>query len=333
MTTMTPTAATVLAWSALCAFGLGRAAFEDGMRSHAQPPADHRHAVRVPGFDPREFLGRKGIRSLDRATVLALITARELLDRTGPPADPDSTGVVIATSGTLQGMSDFTRGSLLAAKPFHVDPALIPSGLMNHAASQTAIRHRLRGPNVTVAGGRVGALQALAVAARLLHAGRADQVVVGAVEEYSPTRAFVERVDERSPLGEGCALFLLGPPSGGHGTILGIRNQVYDPADPAAGIRGCLLDCLDHCSLTPRDVRTVSLSRPRGPLGLYERDAVVSVLGSRVLAGSPDLAPIGDAASATGAFQLAALLATGPGTSAVVSVDAGGGVACAVLDT
>jgi 3-oxoacyl-[acyl-carrier-protein] synthase II len=267
---------------------------------------------------------------------LALVTARELLGGSGPVDDPDGTGVVLATSGTVQGMYDFTRGSLLAAKPFHVDPAVIPSGLMNHAAGRTAIRHRLRGPNVTVAGGRVGAIQAIAVATRLLGAGRARRIVVGAVEEYSVTRAVLERVDEGETLGEGCALFLLGAVrEDGDGEtsddILGARNRVFDPADPEDGIRRCLLDTLDHCAVVPEDVRAVSLSRPCGPLGDHERAAVLSVLGPSVLAHTPDLMPLGDTASATGAFQLAALLGAAPGITVIVSVDAGGGVACAVF--
>jgi 3-oxoacyl-[acyl-carrier-protein] synthase II len=324
---------TVLAWSAVSAFGLGRQAFQDGMRSGTRPPVDHDQALRVRDFDPHELWGRKGTRSLDRPTVLALATAQELLDPTEPPADADRTGIVLATSGALQGMHDFTRDSLLAVRPFHVDPAVIPSGLMNHAAGRTAIRHGLRGPNVTVAGGRVGALQALATAARLLGAGRASELVVGAVEEYSPTRAFLERVDQHAPLGEGCALFLLGTPRerGGHGEVLGVRNQVFDPTEPQTGIRRCLVDTLDHCAVTPHDVRTVCLSGPPGPLSQHEHDAVLSVLGPTALDHSPDLSPIGDTASATGAFQLAALLDMGPGTSAVVSVDPGGGVACAIL--
>lgn len=320
------------AWTAVSPYGLGRRAFIEGIRSGTRP--DGAAEARVPGFEPRELLGRKGTRSMDRVTAMALVAVGELFAESGP-ADPERTAVALATSGAMQGMYDFTRGSLLAAKPYHVDPAVIPNGLMNCAASRTAIWHGLRGPNVTIASGRVGALQALAAAGRLVRGGRARQVVVGAVEESSSVRAAVEHADGSPPRpqGEGCVLFLVGPPGGGV-EVLGVRSHVFETVDPASGVRACLRDVLAACDVDAREVGTAMLSHPPGVLGDQETDAVVSVLGRAAVADAPDLAPLGETAAVTGAFQIAAHLTTARQAgqlTAVVSVDPGGGVACALL--
>jgi 3-oxoacyl-[acyl-carrier-protein] synthase II len=64
--------------------------------------------------------------------------------------------------------------------------------VMNCAAGQSAIWHRLKGPNTTVAGGRATGLLALQYALRLQRAGRAATVLCGAVEEFSSARAWLE---------------------------------------------------------------------------------------------------------------------------------------------
>lgn len=320
------------AWTAVSPYGLGRRAFVEGIRSGTRPGGAAE--VRVPDFEPRELLGRKGTRSMDRVTAMALVAVGDLFAGSRP-ADPERTAVALATAGAMQGMYDFTRGSLLAAKPYHVDPAVIPNGLMNCAASRTAIWHGLRGPNVTIASGRVGALQALATAGRLVRTGRARRVVVGAVEESSAVRTAVEHASGRppGPQGEGCVLFLVGPLGGGV-EVLGVRSRVFEQDDPASGVRECLRDVLAACRTDPREVGVALLSRPHGVLGDQEADAVASVLGPAAVAGAPDLAPLGETAAVTGAFHIAAYLATAPRAgqlTAVVSVDPGGGVACALL--
>ena len=186
----------ITGWSAVSPFGLDSDDFRRGLfdgRATHRPVDRERWEVAddeasiVPDFDARAVLGRKGTRSMDRVTALAVTATGRLLagdrsPRTGPDAArPASTltsgsaltsgsglaagsaardagfgtGLVLGTSiGSAQSMMDFTRSSLVAEKPFYVDPAQMPNAVMNCAAGQCAIWYQIKGPNATIAGGR-----------------------------------------------------------------------------------------------------------------------------------------------------------------------------------
>src|SRR5699024_7600310 len=92
------------------------------------------------------------------------------------PGIGEDAGLVLGThTGSAQSIMDFTRESLVSAKPFYVDPSLFPNTVMNCAAGQSAIWHQLKGPNTTIAGGRGTGLLALQYALRLQRAGRRSE--------------------------------------------------------------------------------------------------------------------------------------------------------------
>ncbi|MDX3233770.1 beta-ketoacyl synthase N-terminal-like domain-containing protein [Streptomyces sp. ME19-01-6] len=243
----------ISAWAAVSPLGLHGADFATGLRSgrRAGKPLDpeewsvpFHEACLVPDFHIKQILGRKGTRSMDRATGLAVTAIGQLLtdERPGPAAERpgaaaavggraggeraagarlsgvgEETGVALGTStGSAQSIMDFTRDSLVGERPFFVDPARFPNTVMNCAAGQTAIWHGFKGPNTTVAGGRATGLLTLQYALRLQRAGRATTVLCGAVEEFSSARAWLEwhsraDGDTAAVLGEGAAVWLLEP--------------------------------------------------------------------------------------------------------------------------
>ena len=133
-------------------------------------------ACYIEDFDARAELGRKGIRTLDRATLLAIATIARLgpavvdpaqRDEPGPSGVPAVTGLVMGTgAGSVQSTMDFTRDALTGDRPYLVDPARFPNTVMNFAAGQCAIWYGLRGPNATVTTGRATGIAALRYAAR-----------------------------------------------------------------------------------------------------------------------------------------------------------------------
>jgi 3-oxoacyl-[acyl-carrier-protein] synthase II len=210
---------------------------------------------------------------------------------------------------------------------------------MNSAAAQCAIWHGLRGPNVTIAGGRAAVLLALRYALRLLAAGRATAVVCGGAEELTPERVWLEHHCGRSvPLGEGCAVLLIEPPGPDRPTlaeILAVEVRVC-PAESWAGIYAdCLRGALDRAGVCADEVWAVV---PSGSAEWREteRRVVAEVLGEPRSPDLPDMETWGDAGAATTAFQIAALLAgdnddAAGRVAAVMSVDASGVLGCAVL--
>ncbi|MEU9387856.1 3-oxoacyl-ACP synthase, partial [Streptomyces sp. NPDC048279] len=88
-----PDTLVVSGWSATSPYGLGAGPFTEGVRNKrtavrtgdgAADLGPYERAGRIPGFDIRAVLGRKGTRAMDRATALAVATAGLLLEQAGP---------------------------------------------------------------------------------------------------------------------------------------------------------------------------------------------------------------------------------------------------------
>ncbi|MBE1491996.1 beta-ketoacyl synthase N-terminal-like domain-containing protein [Plantactinospora soyae] len=345
-------------WSAASAFGLGADRFADGVRAgtdavapldRAAWPGPYDRAGLIPGFDIPELLGRKGTRSMDRATGIAIATVGMLLDQCGPElvGEPERIGLVLGTSsGSVQSIMDFTRESLTGARPFHVDPARFPNTVMNRAAGQSAIWYGLKGPNTTIAGGSLTGLLALNYAVRLQRGGHSDLILCGAVEEYSVQRGWLEwhgREGVAAPLGEGCAIFLLEPLSSAVrdgrrplATVRGSRFRAFsDPAAVRPVLGRCIGDALGAAGLRPEDVRVVAASDAGNGLAAAEEAAIADVLGANRPTRLHCRALLGDTSSASSAFQLAAALSElsdrSDGVALVTGVDRDGQVGATLL--
>ncbi|MEU8409486.1 beta-ketoacyl synthase N-terminal-like domain-containing protein [Micromonospora sp. NPDC048842] len=363
MTTFLPADPLVVSgWSATSPYGLGAQPFTDGVRQQrsavtaAEPgtagPFDR--AGRIPDFDARTVLGRKGTRSMDRATAIAVATTAALLESAGPglTADhPEEIGMVLGTGhGSVQSIMDFTRDALAGDKPFHVDPARFPNTVMNRAAGQSAIWHSIKGPNTTVAGGRLTGLLGLRYASRLLRQGHCAAVLCGAVEEFSVDRAWLEYRGSLAgsphgrpagPLGEGCALFLLEPAGRAlaYGrtplaTIAAARFLAFSrPEGAQHAVARAVTEALKEADVPAGDVRLVVPSDLGGALGAREEAALDEVLAGHTPNRHRLRSLLGDASAASSAFQLAAALAlAAPGdTVLVTSVDPDGQAGCVVL--
>lgn len=365
---MSATGPVVSAWSAVSAFGVGREAFGAGVRAKQAPvtaldperwaaPTDR--ACLVPGGEPRELLGRKGTRSMDRVTALAVAAVGRLLDDgegARIPGLDEDTGLVLGTSnGSVGSIMSFTRDSLTQDRPYLVDPARFPNTVMNCAAGQSAIRHGLRGPNVTIAGGRASALLALNHAQRLQRCGHARTVVCGAAEEFSAERAWLDwhahgehvpaEPDEAPLTGEGCAVLLLeaGTEAGAGRTPLAELAAVEialpaDEKDAGPVLADCVRRALLRADLTPADLWALAPADAPGPYGDRERAALAEVLGGHAPFRLSCTGLLGDTGAASAAFQIAALLASAEDDPAaagraalVTTADPDGVVGCAVL--
>ncbi|MFC9224542.1 beta-ketoacyl synthase N-terminal-like domain-containing protein [Streptomyces hygroscopicus] len=361
----------ISAWTAVSPLGLRGADFTAGLGSgrSAGRPLDpeewsvpFRAASLVPDFHIRQILGRKGTRSMDRATGLAVTAIRHLL--TGEREDGEAerlagvderTGLALGTStGSAQSIMDFTRDSLVGDKPFYVDPARFPNTVMNCAAGQSAIWHGLKGPNTTIAGGRATGLLALQYALRLQRAGRADAVLCGAVEEFSSARAWLEwhaRADEDSAdsaavLGEGAAVWLLEPGASAreHGRaglaeVVGLEfGCAVDARAARTVLAGAIGRLLERTGVTPGQLAAVADSGAPGAEGAAERAALADALGGAEPPRITVADTVGDTCAAAAAFQIAAVLALAEreeiasgDTALVTTVDRDGVVGAALL--
>ncbi|MGW0330954.1 beta-ketoacyl synthase N-terminal-like domain-containing protein [Streptomyces sp. NPDC003011] len=169
----------------------------------------------VTGADPVDttvLTGRKGQRFKDRATRLGLhlahaaLTDAGLLDEEGTITVPgDRIGAVV--SSNLGNADTVCRAVETIAKESAgaLSPMDTPNASSNIIASETAIRYRLRGPNLTVCNGRGSGLDAVRWAALMLRSGRADHMLVTGVEpDNEVTRRLVG-----GPVADGGAALVL----------------------------------------------------------------------------------------------------------------------------
>lgn len=170
--------------------------------------------VRAPGdepgapfeFDPREFLGRKGVRYKDRATLLGASAAALALADAGVVTDEPSpaTGVVVASCyGNVETVCRVAAEIDAAGVP-STSPMDLPNASSNVVAATVAIRHRLTGVCLSVCNGHDSGWASLLWAWRLIAARRAQRVLVVGVETPSdPER--VLRGPGAAPLLDGAA--------------------------------------------------------------------------------------------------------------------------------
>ncbi|MFE9661390.1 beta-ketoacyl synthase N-terminal-like domain-containing protein [Streptomyces sp. NPDC005955] len=362
MTTLAERGPLISAWAAVSPWGRDATGFRAGLHGARATEAavdtdrwsvPQPSACLVPDFDIRESLGRKGTRSMDRVTGLAVTALGQLVggeDRL-PGIGPD-TGLALGTStGSAQSIMDFTRDSLVGEKPFFVDPARFPNTVMNCAAGQSAIWHGLKGPNTTIAGGRATGLLALQYALRLQRAERASTVLCGAVEEYSTARAWLDwhsrgGVTGGAPLGEGAAVWLMETAEtarehgrSGLATVEGLEfGFATGPEEIRSVLAGCLRALGERGGLGPDALWAVATSQLPGPEGEAERAALDEVLGDAQPRTLPCAELIGDTYAASAAFQITTVLAeaerdasSAGRTALVTSVERDGVVAAGVF--
>ncbi|WP_217208203.1 beta-ketoacyl synthase N-terminal-like domain-containing protein [Streptomyces sp. AC550_RSS872] len=345
--------AVITAWSAVSPYGTGRAPLAAGLRERTAPPESagpeewtarpDATARLVPGFEVREALGKAGTRGMDRLTGLTAVTVRELLagETEQRPDGGLGTGVVLGTAaGSTQGFMEFTKASLEGDRPIDVMPSRIPNMAMNRAASASAIRHTLKGPNSTVAAGRLSGLVALGQAVRLLADGRAERVLAGSAEEYSATRAHLTHAahGEDLVLGEGCVMVLLEPGDSAAGEplaeVLAVHHRVAPQGEFAQVLTAAVHASLAEAGVAPAAVWAAVPGQAPGAAGEQERIVHEALFDADVRERTASVALLGETAAATGAFQLAALLSEPgePGRIALVTAtDPDGPVGCAVL--
>lgn len=155
-------------------------------RGHAHCPA--LDAGSQEAFDPVRFLGKKGLRDLDRSSQLLLSAAAIALDDARLVITDDNrheVGVSVGTTfGSLHSISLFDRSSIVDG-PRYVNPSLFPNTVVNAPAGRLAIRFGTRGFNATISTGFCAGLDALCHAVDQLRASRAVAVLVGSVEDMS----------------------------------------------------------------------------------------------------------------------------------------------------
>ncbi|MBF8194282.1 hypothetical protein ITP53_53215, partial [Nonomuraea sp. K274] len=326
--------------------GIGLEALTAQKAGPAEPPAGDYPPIPLavtPDLRVEDYLGKKGIRTLDRTTRLALVASnRALATLDTPLSDEDRarTGVAIGTStGSIRSSTEFSRETLIREKPYLVQATLFPPSVMNFCASQIAIWNRLRGVNATIADGRVSGLGAVGYARNAIIQGHIDRALVGAVEELCPQSAWAWHLSGAlapgAAVGEGAAVFVMESAAGAAAAgrtplaeVLACEVGTLGMYDLRQGLATCVGRALERGGVPGTAVTAVSLSASalRG-LRAAEEAGVRRALGGPLPPRVRTAAVLSESFSATAALQLADVLAAWRGAA----IETAGDVALVVV--
>jgi 3-oxoacyl-[acyl-carrier-protein] synthase II len=172
----------------------------------------------ITGFDPGNYLGKKGHKFLSRTTKLLMSAAFLCLkdagikdgDRNYIHYGPEFVGAVVGTTyGVFDSICSFDTISLLEG-PQYVSPMAFPNLVMNSHAGYLAIKENIQGLNVTVATGYCASIDAMGVAIQYLSADQIKCMIVGGLEELSEATflSYLKQgmISRNAYIGEGCGI-------------------------------------------------------------------------------------------------------------------------------
>jgi len=145
-------------------------------------------AARLQDFKAEKYLSGRPLRPLDRISQMAAASCRLALQNSGWNQTNPRTIELPLVLGTMFGgmhtIGDFDRAALLSG-PASVSPMAFANTVINAAAGQTAIWHKLRGPNSTVATGSTSGVSAVGHAVELVQRGKTAIALAGGADECS----------------------------------------------------------------------------------------------------------------------------------------------------
>jgi len=275
-------------------------------------------AGEIKDFAPEEFLGPKGLRTLDRSTKLVASAAKLALDDAKlaiTEANTHDTGVAVGTTlGSLRSISDFDRDAIQEG-PRYVNPALFPNTVINSPASQVSIKFNIKGFNATISTGFSASLDAINYAADFIRLGRVKVVLAGGVEELC-LQTFIGfyKAGLSVTIGEGSAILVLEDLDSARQRNAHIYAEVsgYGAGCGARdGIKKAMEESIKEADIALADIDCVSsAANLDNENDLGEEQAIKDLFGSREKVRISSIKPlVGECYSASGSLQAASALA------------------------
>jgi 3-oxoacyl-[acyl-carrier-protein] synthase II len=146
-------------------------------------------AGEISDFDAKVFLGKKGIRHIDRTSLLASSAAKLVMDDakiTHETYTEEDLGIAIgSTYGSIDSISSFDLEALKEGPNF-VNPMEFPNTVLNAPASRASIFCNATGLNSTISTGVNSGVDAVIYASDFLRLGRIKAVLAGGVHGLTP---------------------------------------------------------------------------------------------------------------------------------------------------
>ncbi len=139
-------------------------------------------AGEIPGFDPASFLTAKYMEQTDRFAQLALLATKLALEDAGGLDAYAPQRLAVSIGSGMGGFATFESSAMRKFRNQPIPPFTVPRTMANSAAAWIAIKHRLKGVNLTCSTACSSGANAIGMALDLLRTGRADAVIAGGAE-------------------------------------------------------------------------------------------------------------------------------------------------------
>lgn len=169
--------------AALCEQRSGFRSIEE----YVQQGFELRRGGNVESFEAERYLQGRSLRPLDRTGRLVAAAAALALENSGLDQEAlanQEVGLVLGTMfSSMHTIGQFDRQALVEG-PSYASPLDFANTVINSAAGQTAIWHKLRGINSTISSGGTSGLMALGYAVDLISYGTQNAILVGGADEF-----------------------------------------------------------------------------------------------------------------------------------------------------
>lgn len=164
--------------------------------------------AKVKNFNVDELVSSKDARKMDLFTQYGMMAADEAIaDAKLVINDALSHRAGVAVGAGIGGILTITNNQdrLVNGGPRKVSPFFIPAGIINMVAGQISIRHRLKGPNISIVTACTTGTHNIGMAGRMIAYGDADVMICGGAEStttplclagFSAIRSLSKRNDE-----------------------------------------------------------------------------------------------------------------------------------------
>jgi 3-oxoacyl-[acyl-carrier-protein] synthase II len=260
-------------------------------------------------FDPKTILGEKGLRNLNRNTLLIISALKKDFDDEINyfKTNGKKLGLTVGTAfGSLASISDYEL-EIFEKTPRKINPMGFANTVLNSPTSRANIWFELTSSSTTISSGGVSGAKAVEFSINQLVSGNADAMLCGASEEINMQtflgyylNGFLSDREEISAysgekgtiLSEGCAVVLLETPENAKkrnaeilGFIEGYGTGFYDSTDnmknfSSAGVTASIRKALDDAGILPDDIDLV-VSSANGIKGFdnMEEKALLEIFG------------------------------------------------------
>lgn len=164
--------------------------------------------AKVKNFNIENHVSIKEARKMDVFTQFGIAASDEAMLDSGLIIDEGlSRRVGVAVGAGMGGIQTITNNyeKLISGGPRKVSPFFVPAGIVNMVAGQISIKHKLKGPNISIATACTTGTHNIGIAARMIVHGDADVMVCGGSEMantplglagFSAARSVSKRNDE-----------------------------------------------------------------------------------------------------------------------------------------